>query len=235
MDFTDKLISLTRQLYPLGRAFRMPFDGYLERLHVALALSEGRAYNDAISILDNILPDNANFSADDATDWERRLGLISNSLVSLSDRKLAIQRKINFPGIIKARQNYRYLQEQLQSAGFNVFVYENRISDGMGGYVTTNPISLIGSYEEDYIEHGDFQHGGEQHGNVYSDIVVNDLDPKKDEHFSIGLNLRSTFFVGGSPLGTFANIPAVRRTELRQLILKVKPVQTVGYLFLSYV
>ena len=81
----------------------MPENSYLENLMYALSLSENQAYNDALAIQNSILPDNAEFTADDATDWERRLGMIISPLVDLELRKLAIRRKMNHPGDIKAR------------------------------------------------------------------------------------------------------------------------------------
>lgn len=233
--FNDTILKLTKQLYPTGRAFWMPSGGNLEKLHRGLAVSESLAYEDAISILDAILPDNANFTSDDATDWERRLGLITNTAVSLSDRKLAIQRKLNFPGIIPSRQNWRYLEGELQAAGFNVYVYENRFLNVYGGYDTENPLVVTGGVGSITVQHGDIQHGDAQHGVGFYNLVANYLDETQDSVFDVGANLRSTFFVGGDPIGTFANVDANRKNEFRQLILKIKPTQTVGYLFINYI
>lgn len=198
-----------------------------------LNASEVRAYNDANSILDSALPDNDNFTADDATAWERRLGLITNTSVSLDNRKLAIIQKMNHPGNIPARQNFRYLERQLRAVGFDVYVYENRFPSGYT-YVTQDPITLSGGSSNNN-QHNDFQHGDSQHGSGYTNIVVNYIDEDMDASFNIGDNLRSTFFIGGSPIGSFANVDASRKEEFRQLILKTKPVQTVAYLFINYV
>ena len=83
----DKIKKLTKQLFPTGRAFNYPIGGGLDKLMSSLAESEKRAIDDNYSILDQILPDNSNFSADDATKWENRLGMITVSGVSLTDRK----------------------------------------------------------------------------------------------------------------------------------------------------
>lgn len=235
MSFYDQIIRLTKQVYPTGRAFKMPFNGYLEGLHRALAISENQAYLDARAILNSILPDNDQFTENDASDWERRLGLITNSAVPLADRKLAILRKMNHPGSIAARQNYRYLQGQLQAAGFDVYVYENRFPDGGGGYVTHNPADLTYGAGLVQVQHGDVQHGVPiQHGGLFQNIIANHIDEASDWLFNIGDNLRSTFFIGGPSLGAFASVNEDRKNEFRQLILKIKPVQTVGYLFINY-
>lgn len=229
-------MSLTRRLYPKGRAFRIPFNGYLESLHKALANQEVEAFNDAIGVLKSILPDTADFTADDATDWERRLGLISNTSVSLSDRKKAIIRKMAFPGNIPARGSYLWLQKQLRDAGFDVYVYENRFDDYPSGYITMQPEDVYGT--DDIltdIDHGDMDHGDLDLGEVYNNIIANSITQEGDMNFSPGDNLRSTFFIGGSTIGTYASVSAIREVEFRQLILRTKPLQAVGFLFINYV
>lgn len=236
MILSEKILSLTKQLYPTGRAFKMPAGGSLEKLHLALIESEVQAYNDAIAIKNNILPDNTSFTADDATDWERRLGLITNSAVPLADRKLAIIRKMNAPGANPAKGHYLYLQDQLRKAGFDVYVFENRFGSYPSGFFTQTPLALTGDTGLiTAIQHGDFQHGDAQHGGYYNNKVVNHIDEAKDLTFSIGNNYRSTFFIGGTPVGSFASVDADRKDEFRQLILKIKPVQTVAFLFINYI
>lgn len=232
----DQILLLSKQLYPTGRAFKLFDQSVHERLHKALAKSEERAYNAATSILYSILPDNDNFTSDDATDWERRLGLITNLSISLSNRKAAIRRKLSQPGNAPAKSNWRYLQEQLQAAGFDVYVYENRFQDYPGeDYFTKTPGQISGN--SGYFitnRHGMFQHGQVQHGGHYTGFCANYIDELQDYKFVISPNLRSTFFIGGSILGNSANIPSARHDEFRQLILTLKPVQTVAFLFINY-
>lgn len=223
----DKIIALTGQLYPRGRAFKMPKGGTLEKLHRALSVVEAKAYSDSLSVLDSILPDNDNFTAEDATAWERRLGMISNEEVDLEDRKLAIRRKLAFPGTVKPRQSASWLQKQLQDAGFNVYVFENFNGDAPEDVA-------VGDFIDDN-NHGEFNHGEFNHGGSYNNLIANHIDEEKDFGFDPGTSLKSTFFIGGTPLGTFANVPAERKDEFRQLILRVKPVQAIGFLFINYV
>lgn len=233
MAVLENIISLTRQLLPKGRAFKMPFGSDFEKLMNGLAISEERAYNDCLAIFDSMFPDNDNFTSDDATDWERRLGMVQNPDASLDDRKLAIKRKRNHPGTIKSRQHYLYVQGQLQEAGFDVYVHENRFDDGLGGLETRTPFEVSG-VSGDVVQHGEVQHGDTQHGTGIQDKVVNYIDESIDRSFNVGSNLRSTFFIGGDPVGTYADVPLVRKDEFRQLILKLKPCQTVAYLFINY-
>lgn len=240
--FSEIIYNLTKQLYPTGRAFRVPDDSQKAQLQWALSVSESKAYEDALAVLDAILPDNDGFTADDATDWERRLGMISNDLVPLADRKLAIARKYAAPGTQPAHGHYLFLERQLRAAGFDVYVYENRFPDYPSGWVTQTPFEVSG----DLSIFSEWQHGGVaasgisrhgiiRHGIHYNNIIVNSLDPIEDSSFNIGGTYRCTFFIGGAPLGTFANVAAAREKEFRELILKVKQVQDVGFLFVNYI
>lgn len=232
MTLIDHIEALGRQLYPTGRAFKMPFGGWFDKLNRAMARYESRAYTDALSLLNTILPDNIHFTVFDAADWERRLGLSGTG--TLAQRKAAIIRKMNHPGTARYRQSYRFLQGQLIAAGFtDVYVYENRFLSG-GVYITRSPIDAFGGGGV-IVQHGDIEHGDTQHGSYWSDLVVNYLEPERDAVFDLGSNLFSTFFISGSSLNTTGSCPAARRTELRELILRIKPAQTVAFLNLNYI
>lgn len=466
MATMEKIQKLTQRLMPTGRAFKGPKNGWMDTLNRALSISEARAYDDALATFNSILPDNNNFTADDATDWERRLGIVQSPGVPLADRKAAILRKYNHPGTVKPRQSRLYIEGQLRAAGFDVYVYQNRtpysggsgasasatvaagqvtalnvvtagigylvtpnvtISGGGGvgatayattasngavtgfvitnpgtgytsapsvtitavtGYVTQNPMSVAGlggsgagatatvgagavtgitvtsggtgylvppaviisggggtgatatatlsvvsrvinsggsgynylspptvvfsggggSGAAGYavvspsgtnvisivitnpgsgytspptisftggggsgasatavmqvdaiavtaggsgyttapaialaatngltnVQHGDIQHGDGQHGGVWDNICVNHIDEEIDLLFNVGDNLKYTFFIGGDPLGSYAYVPATRKDEFRQLILRLKPVNMAAYLFVVY-
>ena len=241
MTTQQKIMALTRQLYPTGRAFKMGPGSWLEKLHHALSLSEAKAYNDALSLLNGILPDNPNFTEDDAATWEVRLGMIDGTGTPLADRKLAIRRKYNHPGDIKARQHYLYVQGQLRAAGFDVYVHENRFDDGAYGYETRSPIEIAGYGAALGTQHAtSVQHGGNtQHGGVWGQQVVNSINNADDAGFNAGTHLRNTFFIGGadlsSPATAYAYVPANREREFRKLILTLKPVHAVAYLFIVYI
>lgn len=238
MMLIDKIKALTQMLYPTGRAFRVTEDGDLYLLHQGLNQSEHEALTDAMSILDSILPDNDNFTEEDASAWEVRLGLITNDATPLADRKLAIIRKMNHPGTIKARQHYLYMQGQLQAAGFNVYVYENRFPTYPTGYTTKTPEQFaLTPYPMVEIQHDYIfvQHGDVQHGETEGNKVANRINQTIDNYFNIGANYRSTFFIGGPYPGEFANVLASREQEFRQLIFKLKPAQTVGFLLINYI
>lgn len=253
MSNKQRLLDLTRQLFPTGRAFRIPVNSVKEKFFNGLLESEKDAYKDGISILDSILPDNDNFTAQDATRWEQRLGMIDGSASTLTDRKAAIKRKMNHPGNILARQSWDYIQDQLQLAGFNVWVHENipantpesviaaaieelgEMGDSEMGVIEMG--SALSYYPElfTFPEMGEIEMGGaEMDGITYNNMVVNDINEDVDSTFLVGMNYKCTFFIGGEILGTFADVPIERKEEFRQLILKLKPVQTVAILFINY-
>jgi len=217
----DLIKKLTRQLFPTGRAFNYPEGGNLDKLVEGLAESEKQAVDDVNSILFQILPDNVNFTAEDASKWENRLGMINGSGLPLADRKAAIIRKMNHPGDIPARQSWDYLENSLQAAGFDVYVHEN-----------LSEIPVVGSVIQlNQIQCGQYQVGAAP----FLFKVVNSLDNEIDKNFVVSTDYRSTFVIGGAVFGTSANVSALREAEFRQLILKIKPVQTVAFLNINYI
>lgn len=227
-NLAQQLIDLTKRLYPTGRAFRMRIGSTFEQINLALNETEQEAYQAAINILFKILPDNNNFTAQDATDWERRLGIVASPTTSLEDRKSAIRRKYAHPGNIPARQHYLYIQGQLQAAGFNVFVHENITGTPPETYVTGTPNTFGGE--------SSFFGSGITFGSATLDVlVVNSIDRAADATFALGSDFRNTFFIGGEILGNFADVPAARETEFRQLILNLKPTHLAAVLLINYI
>lgn len=231
--FLDKISALSRQLFPTGRAFNYYGEGPKKKLLSSVNKNMDKAVNDSALTLDSVLPDNDNFTTDDATRWEERLGMITNTAVSLADRKAAIIVKLNHPGDIPARQSRDYLEDRLRAAGFDVYVHENLAEQ--------TPADLLGPEttglweHSSSVEHGTFEHGDTMEGSVWEDMISNSIDETKDVYFNIGTNLKRTFFIGGVNLGDYASVDINRREEFRQLILKIKPIRTVGFLFINYV
>jgi uncharacterized protein YmfQ (DUF2313 family) len=206
------IIKLTKQLLPTGRAWKVPVGGVFEKLLKGLATSEALAYNFAMSTLYRILPDNDGFTADDAAEWERRLGLIINPPnTSLTQRKAIILRKYQFPGNFLNRQNYRYLEAQLQLAGFDVTVTENADPNALLGSVLVHSLSNV--------------HGmGSRMGSRTIDLIANS-------------QFQGEIYDISSPLGVFfitGIVPPNLTQAFRKLVLTIKPVNTVAVLTLSY-
>jgi hypothetical protein len=234
----DIFVKQARQLYPNGRAWKLPFGGTLEKLHKGLARSDERLIAAANSLKDSSLPHNANFDEGDAVVMEAWLGLTVSPGVDLAMRVKAIIRKLNFPGTIRPRQNWRYMQAQLQKAGFNVYVYENRFDDGSGGFVTMTPADVLG-IPIGSATLGSFDLGeadlGESWATAGISLVANSISAEIDAHFAIGSNYRSTFYISSDVIDVFAEVDARREAEFRKLIHQCKPNQAVGFLFVNYV
>jgi hypothetical protein len=232
-SFLDQLKRATQLLYPTGRAFKTPKGGIRQKVQDALTKSEDRALADAQAILYSILPDNDRFSEDNATEWEKRLGIPNGADLTLEIRKENILRKLRHPGTIPARQNYLYLQAQLRAAGFDVYVHENRFAKSGGGFEARPYIQVVGpqgqAVHSPLVQHGTIQHGG---SNI--DMVVNSTEKSTDQGFNLNGNYERTFFVGGLAVGSTAEIDASREKEFRQMILQIKPVHTVAFLLIEY-
>jgi len=226
-NVAQQILNLTKRLYPTGRAWRLSINSFFEQVHLALRDTEVEAYNAAAGILNKILPDNPNFTAQDASDWERRLGIAASTATGLEDRKAAILRKYRHPGNILGRSSAVYLEGQLQAAGFNVFVHENLAGTNPANFFTTGSTTL--GDEEAF--HGT---GAVLGGGSLDFLVVNSLEALRDAQFSLGTDFRNTFFIGGQTLGDFATVPQARETEFRQLILTLKGAHLAAALLINY-
>jgi len=159
---------------------------------------------------------------------------------------------MNHPGEIPARQSDDYLQQQLQAAGFNVYVHRNSTDITVGSAIAIAAgiaicgtaicgTAICGSEYSAFSEWFYEEQCGSAicgtaicGGKYYNNKVVNWIDYVKDIFFNIGDNNRSTFFIGGQVFGTFTNVDVERREEFRQLILRLKPVHSVAYLLIDY-
>ncbi len=231
MTILQKLKVLTQQLVPTGRAFRI--SNWNALLNDAIAKSEAQFYADSISILDSLMPDTTRFLEADCLMWERVLGLASGGNNTLEERKAAIYRKMSNPGINPAKAHYLVIQEQLQLAGFDVWVYENMFPVYPTGWTTQNP-ALINPNILTQSQHGlPNQHGDLQSAYI-NQVVANSIYNLVDIYFNPGLDLNNTFFIGGPNLGDYATVPADREIEFRQLILQLKQTHKIAFLFCTF-
>lgn len=234
----DNAVQLLKQLFPDGRAFKFFEGNAMDALIKAIANSKADVWNDALGVLDSILPDNENFTAEDAAIWVQRLGIYTTTGVDLEDQKKAIARKLNHPGIIKARQAADYLQASLQAAGFDVYVHENIYDDGMGGTVSKSPFEVFGDAIALAVL-GAFSLGEAQlasnwlMGNL--SIIANHIEESEGASFGVATDYRNTFYISGSTITNPADVPEVRKTEFRQLILTLKPKHLIGFLYINYI
>ena len=235
VSFTNILYELVNQLYPTGRAFYGGENGVFERLHLGINVSFIRLINQGKLTIDKVYPDTINFNEQDATLWEYRLGLLTNPVIPIKERRKAIQRKIAYPANIRARAHPLFIQSQLQAAGFEVYLHENGFLEN-GQIVYKTPDQIAATAPEN-TQHGEpTQHGaGQQHGTLNFEVVANQINI--DESYSVGgdQNLWATFFIGGPTLGDATNLLASREEEFRELVLKLKPAHSVAFLFINFI
>lgn len=228
MSISDKIKALTQQLYPTGILFKIVNRTWKNAFTEGLIKSEVRAYTDTLGILSGLLPDNDEFTANDAARWESALKLTEISGLTLNERKMRISRKIGHPGGVLNRQSSQYLQGQLHDAGFtNLFVYDNLTNE--------SPNAAMGESLEAY-QLDNAQCGQRPLAQIYPKKIINSKVNDYDKNFMWGLgNLTPTFFVSGDPITSTAQVNATRESELRELILKIKPAGTVGYLNINFI
>ncbi len=145
-----------------------------------------------------------------------------------------------YPGNVLPRCAADYITDQLQSAGFNVKIYENIFITGGGTHYTQTPAEVLGS-PAGTATYGSINYGEADYGEGWAidgiTLIANYIEEAKDLTFAIpSTNLRSTFFIADpAAITTFATVDLVRKDEFRQLILNLKPQQTIGYMFVNYV
>jgi len=223
----DIFLQLNNDLYPTGRAWQNFDASILKVLHQALNMSFIRLVDDAVSTINSTFPDTTLFNEDDILLWEYRLGLITNLDVDLDIRREAVLRKLAFPNNIQPRQSRIYIEYQLQLAGFDVVVLENTIP-----YRT--PDDVLGDVLGEIQHADDVQHGDStQHGGANFEVIANSINP--GENFAVGGDdkLYATFFivklVAGIMTAVDVEVSQDREKEFRELVLKLKPAQTVAY------
>lgn len=250
MSNLTALRKLTASLFPKGRAFRVAQNSVKEKVINAITITEDEFISAADSVLNHILPDNDEFAVYDAELWELRLGINTNPLTSLPDRKAAIIQKLNHPGNILARQSSGYIEQQLQLAGFNVYVHDNnpvltinqvlsiggnlpQLGNFQLGQAQLSDIYSIYPNSFSQVQLGNFQLGQVQLNQyIYTNIVANKINVEDEINF---YNKERTFFIGGLNLGEFSDVDATREDEFRQLILQLKPARTIAILLINYI
>ncbi|MFO0090026.1 MAG: hypothetical protein ACK518_04420 [bacterium] len=232
-SLSDLFFNLASQLYPTGRAFNMFKKSIMEKFHSAINVSFVRLLNDAQLTIDSCFPDNDNFDENDCALWEYRFGITTNQLLDLPTRKQAIYRRMSRGRNVPARQHILYIENQLQLAGFDVYVYENGFIEG-GVLVHKRPEQILATIPPTTQHGGVTQHGiGVQHGGVNTDIIANSYLP--NESYGVGDNyLSKTFFIGGATLGATAIVPENREQEFRELVLKLKPAHLAAFIFIDF-
>ena len=221
-----------------------------------------RVYSDVNALLDQKYPDNANFNEDDVTNWERIFGIVPSQGATFEERKEVVYARYRYPNGIQERGHYKFIQDQLQLNGFDLYIHENRFNS-----VTSQ--STLGQVRLGQARLGDFNALEDAFNGIeppvgFTEYCANFIDPADDADIYTpsggitsgsrlggarlgiatlrnepGVNrqaqLRSMFFVGSETFISPVDIPAYRQDELRILLLKLKPAHSVGVLYINWV
>lgn len=217
LEYIDKIKKLNDELYPTGRAWWKKNTSVFYRIHEALSISESRVQSEIVNTQLSIIADNYSVSDISVDRWEEVYGLNSNG--TKPDRIKMIRQRMSYPGNVLARQSGSYIEQQLQIAGFDVYVHYK------GAY---NPASSV---------YGGFVYGDTPYGkpaDIYT-ICANNVQEDRDVDFNITLSLKACFYICGSNFGDTVSIPQNRKNDFRELILTLKPAHTIAVLFVNYI
>lgn len=255
--FENFLNTSVESLYPTGRAFMMKKGGIKASLHEAFNLSISRVYAKSVGLLHKILPDSDIFPVDALERWENIYGILPYG--SFGDRLAVLKQRFSWPDNKLARASASFIQEQMQLAGFDV-------------YVTYNRFELPSGYS---ANSGNFNSGGANSGGLcetpsrferqepaygWTEICANYLDAEKDASifddppglcsgsFNSGggnsqdpkaidreYQLRGTLFIHGPEYPDIAEIESARKPEFRHTILRLLPAEVVALLYVNYI
>lgn len=232
---SKQLMDVVTLLYPTGRVWLLPEKGTYRAIHNVINDTFLKVREFTKGLMNSYIPDNEDFDLADCEFMENKLGLITANSLSLEKRKEIILRKMSFPRGIEARQSLLYIQSQIDIYGFDVKVYENIFIDEFGNSYHANPddiieLSAIGTQHGWPTQHG----GGTQHGKGSFDVIANTI---QDEIYNTGgsQNLWATFFIASkSSLTQGGFVPAARKKEFKELILKLKPAHQIAFCLINY-
>jgi hypothetical protein len=216
LQFLQEFETLNQQLYPTGRAWWRVPGTVFSLFNEALSLSDSRLYSAIQNMQLGLIADNYNITDIDIERWESVYGIVSRG--TRQERIDLINQRMSYPNNILARQSIGFIELQLNNAGFDVSL----------------------NYDPDYNPkgaiHDEFLFGTKVHGAIpetYT-ICANYIRESQDADFEIKNYYKKVFYVGGETLGTEADVPSARKNELRELILQLKPADTVAVLFINY-
>ena len=205
--------------------FIIPTDGtYNGRLLSIISIARK-----VLSIQDQRIPDNENFTSDDAENWERVFGIIPPAGSTLEDRKKVILSYWSIPSY-ENRLTKDYLQEQLNIAGYDVQVVENRFYDPL-----SNTFKVLADNDSEFDSNTFDSFVFDGTGYDPTEILMNYIDPAKEDPINLNeFNANNVIFIG-HPTEPRANIDISKKSQFRELILKYKPAHMACMIFVNYV
>lgn len=228
------LFPTLRKLLPDAKAWRLSIGTRIRQFFEGLAEEPGaiREYADRV-FLDAFAPTTRHLST-----WERQFGHITIGQ-SESARRLDLAASWAATG----GQDPNYIQGQLQTAGFDVYVH-SWWESGPDPWVPRNPLDyafqpLIGiyqceeepGYEEPPTQWEAFDGPGAPHCNGFLAnntryLVNDDLTQRAPPRIPTDPSRWPMFvYVGGETFSDDANVSASRRAEFERMLLKLMPTE----------
>jgi hypothetical protein len=214
-------------------------------------------YRKIDSILDQMYPDNPNFTQDDLENSERIYGIVPDPASTFQQRMTVLYAHIAKTGTVLYQWTAKHLQDILQLSGFNVWVHENRFIgqtvEEQVGIMNVGFANVGGGRQSQYPFVAPYPQGWTEicANNIRKEDDANLLDPSYGT--SIGFaNVGFTqccsdeiidplgdypyfIFIEGETHGEHAYVPAERMKTLRDLVLKNKEAHIVALFYIDNV
>ena len=255
-SFRKSFVTALKKSLPTGDAFQGEPNTDSHKYHEATSTVFAEALDDFISVQNLTIPKvpvDEDFTIQDLMRLENAYGLLINNSVPTQDRVNSVLQKMRGAFGYEGRSSAQWLQDQLFNAGFEVYVLENKFSDGGGGYETKIPRWEFGDIflaSDEYMGNETPPKEAIMGRNTLTVTsepkIVNSIYPEEDSAFDLGdledennPLLKGTFFLTGGTGGAVgvkgiadydsdASIPANRELEFRILVLANKPAHTVA-------
>ena len=232
------MINIFKHLLPTGRAWSLTHAKNLRKFFEAIAPETSEKPRDfAGALYEDIFPQTTR----ELAAWERQFGLpLSTSLTEQQSRDRLEARWRDQGG-----QSPKYIQDTLRANGFDVYVHEWWVPGteppiGVKAQATArNPLTVINAEYSAVIPMVDcgeplaqcgeeFAAAGNYIGRFGYPLVNKFIYDSDDVGYTIPDDpTKWPFFmyVGGQNFGDVAEVPAARRYEFEELILRIRPAQ----------
>lgn len=254
LRFTDMLFSAIQGLYPTGETYKLREGMVKTNFHLAISDFFSRFYAKIATVSARIVPDSPDFDLDSIEDREKFYGIVPNG-ASVDERREAIYQIESYPNGTVPYLSAAYITKRLQDAGFDVYIVPNRLEYPAVNEACFGGFNFGGSNFGGEVPRARRFYSPEPPAG-WNTIIANSIKPEIDAVFfqAQGGTRFGSFNFGGAMFGgtvpekpreiqlratalLYSNTPinAARYTELRRLVLKLKPPQVVVFDYVTTV
>lgn len=233
------MINIFKHLLPTGRAWSLTATKNLRKFFEAIAPeTSDNPRTFAGDLYGDIFPQTTR----QLREWERQFGLPRSPSLTVQQRRDRLEAKWRDRG----GQSPKYIQDTLRANGFDVYVHEwwepgTEPPIGFNSPPATprNPLSVINSEYSAVVPMVDCGEPLAECGEVFAEAgnflgrfgypLVNKFIYDSDD---VGYTVPNDpskwpffMYIGGPEFGDVAEIPAARRYEFEELILRIRPTQ----------